>query len=139
MLFSQRKGLRPIRSVIQVEALDDDVRNGLWTAVTIWRNHHQRAPLDLRPFDELMTKFWLFYFKKTLDTKPDHNSLFSVLRNRFFEARINSSTQYHSESSPGEPDIHGPPTLYLMEILNVKFAAAPFLLAADRIMNTRIK
>jgi hypothetical protein len=27
---------------------------------------------------------------------------------------------------------------YLMEILKVKFAAAPFLRAADRIMNTRI-
>jgi hypothetical protein len=29
-------------------------------------------------------------------------------------------------------------TRYRIEILKVKFAAAPFLLAADRIMNTRI-
>lgn len=85
MLFSQRKGLTPIRSVVQIDALDDDVRNGLWTAVTIWRNHHQRSVLDLQPFDELMTKFWLYYFKKTLDTKPDYNSVYSMLRDRFFK------------------------------------------------------
>lgn len=83
MLFSQRKGLKPIKSIIQIEALDEDLRNAIWSAVTVWRNHHSSGPASA-PYVLLMREFWLFYFKKTLDAFPDANSLFSQLREIFF-------------------------------------------------------
>ncbi len=83
MLFSQRKGLKPIKSIIQIEALDEDLRNGLWSVVTVWRNHHHTSS-TVGLFVELMGEFWLFYFKKSLDTLPDANSVFSQLRSIFF-------------------------------------------------------
>ncbi|HKR62035.1 MAG TPA: hypothetical protein VJS64_20270, partial [Pyrinomonadaceae bacterium] len=75
----------PIKSIIQVESLDPDLRNALWTPVTVWRNRHQQTVLTLPLFAELMTKFWLFYFKRTLDTQPDYNSVFQQLRDIFFQ------------------------------------------------------
>jgi hypothetical protein len=34
-LFSQRKGLKPVKSVMQVDSMDDDLRNGLWNALVL--------------------------------------------------------------------------------------------------------
>ena len=30
MLFSQRKGLKPVKKEIQIDNMDDDLRIGLW-------------------------------------------------------------------------------------------------------------
>lgn len=84
MLFSQRKGLKPIKSIIQIEALDKDLRNGLWSAVTVWRNHHN-ASASFEPFVELMKDFWLVYFKNSLDTLQEASYVFQQLRTIFFD------------------------------------------------------
>lgn len=84
MLFSQRKGLKPIKSIIQIDALDEELRNALWSAVTVWRSHHSSGPASA-PYALLMKEFWLFYFKKPLDAFPDANSVFSHLRKIFFD------------------------------------------------------
>jgi len=34
MLFSQRKDLKPVKSVVQTDSMDDDLRNGLWNVLT---------------------------------------------------------------------------------------------------------
>lgn len=83
LLFSQRKGLKPIKSIIQIDALDEDLRNALWSVVTVWRNHLSFGLASLYVF--LMKEFWLFYFKKPLDAFPDANSVFSHLRKIFFD------------------------------------------------------
>ena len=87
MLFSQRKGLKPIKSIIQVDSLDKDLRNGLWTAVTIW----QRGLQETHPeqFQSLMAKFWLSYYKEPLDTLRDGIYVFQQLRNEFFDGEWN--------------------------------------------------
>ncbi len=36
LLFSQRKSIKPIKSIIQVDFIDDDLRNGLWDVLTIY-------------------------------------------------------------------------------------------------------
>ena len=33
--FSQRMGLKPIRTQIQIDSMDDDLRNSLWNNLTI--------------------------------------------------------------------------------------------------------
>ncbi|HEU4506960.1 MAG TPA: hypothetical protein VFR78_01890 [Pyrinomonadaceae bacterium] len=34
--FSQRKGLKPIKNIVQVDSMDRDLRNGLWNALQIF-------------------------------------------------------------------------------------------------------
>lgn len=35
-LFSQRKGLKPVKSVMQIDSMDSDLRNGLWNGLFIF-------------------------------------------------------------------------------------------------------
>ena len=59
--FSQRKGLKLIRSVLQVDSMDDDLRNGLWNVLYIM--HLENIDLEL----ELVRIIWSDYFKKPMD------------------------------------------------------------------------
>ena len=34
--FSQRKGLKPIKSIVQKDSMDDDLKNGLWNVLHIF-------------------------------------------------------------------------------------------------------
>lgn len=88
-LFSHRKGLKPVKNVIQAESMDDDLRNGLWSALSIfyWDNiyvyeSYIRGDDDIRLFRAL----WLNYFKLPIDTMNLHwNTMYKFLRNNFFE------------------------------------------------------
>jgi len=35
-LFSQRHGYKPVKSVIQIESIDEELRTGLWNALDIY-------------------------------------------------------------------------------------------------------
>lgn len=88
MLFSQRKGLKPIKSVIQVDSVDADLRDALWSTITMWRK--QQVGFRPKAYKELMTQFWLFFFKQPLDKMPDENSVLSRIRTSFFEGEWNN-------------------------------------------------
>ncbi len=74
-LFSHRKGLKPVKSKIQVDGMDDELRNGLWSAlaqyywegVTVFLSYtgNERARF-------LCRRVWLNYFKVPIDTLPDY-------------------------------------------------------------------
>jgi len=77
-LFSQRKGLKPIKSVIQSDSMDDELRNGLWDALSVC--YWERVTRDywgrkrISGDDDLHTLFqrlWHSYFKWPLDTLDD--------------------------------------------------------------------
>ena len=34
--FSQRKGLKPIKNIVQVDSMDADLRNGLWNVLCLF-------------------------------------------------------------------------------------------------------
>lgn len=74
-LFSQRRGLKRVRTEIQIESMDDALRNGLWNV--LWTHHWQRLsgwggfPIsDLSDMDTLFNRLWHDYFKRPLDTLP---------------------------------------------------------------------
>jgi len=90
MLFSQRKGIEPVKNVIQVDGTDDDLRNGLWNVLieSYWKS------VVIRHFD-YNEEMHLFqkrlhskYFKKPLDT-IEHKwvDFYNRIREYFFNCK----------------------------------------------------
>lgn len=69
-LFSQRKGIKPVKSVIQVNFMDDDLRNDLWNALTAsyWDNISKYWISYFPDMEILIKKIWVDHFKQPLDT-----------------------------------------------------------------------
>ena len=97
--FSQRQGLRPVRDSIQVESMDDDLRNGLWNVLQIycWDHVHQVSTTGygggsgyyLRRNEEhhtLCHRLWGSFFKKPLDELSNdwRRDVLPELRSFFF-------------------------------------------------------
>lgn len=72
-LFSQRMGFKPVKSKIQYDSIDKDLRNSLWNAVTIvyWQKIEGWISDD-REISILFKKIWLDYFKRPIDTLDDY-------------------------------------------------------------------
>lgn len=89
-LFSQRRGLKPIKEVVQIESMDADLRNGLWDALTVhyWpggRQEAYRLPDDPSLY-ELCRRVWHLYFKVPVDTIPRMwSDTHRIIRNHFFD------------------------------------------------------
>lgn len=84
MLFSQRKGIKPLKSVIQIDTVDTDLRTGLWNAVTVFQQRTETFNNRLESFRAAIKNFWLLYFKLTLDTIPSMSDIMMQLRQDFF-------------------------------------------------------
>jgi hypothetical protein len=90
MLFSQRKGIKPIKSVMQVDSMDDDLRTALWNAlhVNYWKEWDAALRYDISIFPKLDTYtqlLWHGLFKKPIDSRSDvwHRTL-EYIRKHFF-------------------------------------------------------
>ena len=91
--FSQRKGLKPIKNVMQVDSMDDDLRNGLWNVLwAFYLNRRMgkyinRSDLSgLNEFKTLLKQVWNGYFKKPLDTvQHDLSRVRDQIKVYFFE------------------------------------------------------
>ena len=94
-LFSQRKGLKPIRTEVQIESMDTALRNGLWNV--LWTHHWHRLsewglfPIsDLRDMNTLFNRLWHNHFKRPLDTVPfDGVTAYEETREYFFRCDWN--------------------------------------------------
>lgn len=73
-LFSQREGIKPVKSVIQVDTMDKDLRNGLWNALTMfyWEQVTDGGLFSHKSVGTLCVKIWLDYFKSPLDTLDNY-------------------------------------------------------------------
>lgn len=90
-LFSQRKGLKPVSPLFQIDSVSTELRSGLWDAFNLSFTDHVSLnsydnPLDDNSIKNLILKFWHSYFKKPIDTIPDWNDTYFTLRKHFFEA-----------------------------------------------------
>ena len=98
MIFSERMGFKSVIKSIQIESIDDDLRNTLWSLLT---NHYWNKLRNARGqenyikpsnLEELFGALWIDYFKWPTDTIPrffkgSGNSYgFNILRNYFFNA-----------------------------------------------------
>jgi len=75
-LFSQRMGIKPIKTVIQVDFMDDDLRNSLWNALCLFywsKVEGDRISSPINAYIDLLLKvLWLDYFKKPIDTLSNY-------------------------------------------------------------------
>jgi hypothetical protein len=100
MKFSQRFGYTPIKSAIQLESIDEELRNALWSVVQLYYWDYVKSDNDiLHPrrrlsaygnerFYQLCQQLWLNFFKVPLDTLPDQwDLIYSRLREFFFSCK----------------------------------------------------
>ena len=78
MRFSERYGYKPVKEVFQIESMDKDLRNGIWSVlhVFIWSTEQSRsAGYGYNEFSSksnpelfpLCQTLWLSYFKQPID------------------------------------------------------------------------
>jgi hypothetical protein len=100
--FSQRIGITPIEKAFQVESIDDELRNSLWSLLTVfyWKKFNKGKcnvvgdRIDYISGSNLQRLFevlWLNHFKKPIDTIPplfyDDQGGLGLLRRYFFGAK----------------------------------------------------
>jgi len=89
MLFSQRKGHKPVSQIIQRDGISQELRNTLWNILdlSLWR---REGFLDVQRFqrsgmDTYSTLLWLEYFKRPIDIRPRNPwEILKEIRNHFF-------------------------------------------------------
>lgn len=94
--FSQRKGLKPVKSVMQANSMDDDLRNGLWNALVThyWNRiepheHNIFLHYSDRNVEILCERIWLYYFKKPIDDTLSRNwgYVYDIIKSNFFNCK----------------------------------------------------
>ncbi len=91
MKFSQRMGFTPVADVIQVDRMNDELRNGLWNVLyaeefgkrefcNLYSGHTPR----IEAFSQAL---WADYFKRRVDSRPSNRlDLLRTIREHFFRA-----------------------------------------------------
>lgn len=95
-LFSQRQGIKPIKNVMQVDSMDDDLRNTLWNNLCFhyWDNVHRHYISEFSMYcpsiEVLLKRIWHNYYKKPIDTMNDiWSHTYDEIRNYFFSYKWN--------------------------------------------------
>ena len=74
-LFSKRMGLGKVRAKIQVNSMDDALRNRLWNILRIHYLNPMRSNfLEWQVMKTVMERFYDTYFKAKLDSVPDNST-----------------------------------------------------------------
>jgi len=115
-LFSQRIGKTPIKSIIQTESIDEELKNALWNGLTIfyWKGKitYDRLSDNEDAVQILLSRIWINFFKKRLDEKPYYfENYLSFLKKYFFAAEwfeiydflefvpLNYAREYYSQTN----------------------------------------
>jgi len=84
VLFSQREGIKPAKSVIQINDMDIDLRNGLWNALTLCYWDYMEDDYDYDNNEVFVKKIWVYHFKKTLDALPEFwSGMHKAIKNQY--------------------------------------------------------
>jgi hypothetical protein len=99
--FSQRKGLKPIKSVMQVDSMDDDLRNGLWNALKIFYWHkadesgYSYQLSSIQDIHLLLVFIWRDYFKKPIENIDNNwNIVRTSIKKYFFDCTWNEAYDF---------------------------------------------
>jgi hypothetical protein len=80
--FSKRMGLKPLKCVIQINSMDDELRTALWNDfyIKIW-NYASQPQMAIQ---EYATYMQIYYFHNTIDYFPGLSIFFTNIRQYFF-------------------------------------------------------
>lgn len=90
MRFSQRKGFKPIKSVLQVDGVDMDLRNSLWNTIDagFWKcfgSYYDHSGSTADEVRALVRGMWADYFKAPTDLlSPKWSEVYLGLRKHYF-------------------------------------------------------
>ena len=107
MLFSERFGHKPIKANIQLDDMDDDLRNSLWNGLSIfyWERMKGYSLSHNASFNIFCKKVWIFYFKKPVDQMDDcWQHTLHELKSYFFNTswhEVYSFLEFIAENSDG--------------------------------------
>ena len=86
--------MKPIKQTLQINDMDDDLRNGLWNALTVcyWEQQSGSALIIKNRYENytsriysLLKTLWHVYYKRPLDTLGiDWNKIYNFIREYFF-------------------------------------------------------
>jgi len=89
-LFSERRGLKPVRKVMQVDSIDAPLRNRLWNALTLFYWNGMRPDgFYVRGSSRIMVqKLWQDFFKRSLDETNNYlwSITYEVIRTYYFKS-----------------------------------------------------
>jgi len=88
MGFSQRMGLKPLSKNIQIDSIDEELRNGLWNIIKIGLldNISRKEGYDTdNDFDPFCKYVWHHFYKLPIDTIPSYQyQCETFIRDKFF-------------------------------------------------------
>ena len=121
-LFSQRKGIKPVKSVMQVDSMDSDLRNGLWNALTIFYwNQVEEGQLisNYKNIDTLFKILWFNYFKQPIDTLNNYwPDTYKKIREYFFKVQWYEVYDFIEFIANNYPDNYGGVNTKFMYLCN---------------------
>lgn len=131
-LFSQREGIKPVKNIIQVNNIDQDLRNGLWNALTIFywvQVKEEYIPIN-KKINTLFIKIWKDYFKNPLDTLDHHwSDTYQKIRKYFFDSEwyeVYDFIEFIANNYP-EDDVNNEFMKYCNTILERELSAYRFV------------
>lgn len=95
MNFSQRIGILPVKSAIQIEGIDERLKNGLWNCISlVYFFEISQAPNNhipyFAPLHNLFIKLYTDYFVKPIEEfEPYWPNSLKFIRNYYNQARWN--------------------------------------------------
>lgn len=85
--FSQRIGITPLKTTIQINSMDEDLRNSLWNIFNIFFVSILSKRAEFKIF---FTNLWINYFKKPIDSMPEYfEPIVCTIRQWFFNWKWN--------------------------------------------------
>lgn len=110
-LFSQRKGIKKEKTIVQKESIDQDLRNKLWNVLFIfyWKQIDPEFPYRSQrrnnELDTLFHRMWNYLFSLPLDTLDDNcNYVVDKLREIYFKLPWNEVYDFIEFVATAYPD-----------------------------------
>ena len=87
MRFSERIKKREVEVIIQIDSIDDELKNGLWNILTIYLFDplQKNYSIENSSLKSLCISIWFSHFKEPIDTMPLYSDrIKNEIRSRFF-------------------------------------------------------
>lgn len=140
MKFSERIGITSAETVLQVQGMNDALRNSLWNVLDlfIWnRNNFLYREYGDGEIENFSRKLWFHHFKKPMDSRPDWpNGILDAIRRHYFEAPWHEVYDFLEYVLRNEENIQLTETtnhILARELSGYRFIASAFVPVTDEL------